>query len=174
MDEREHPLLARLKGGDRRSIGRSDEVAAMVLHKPELFDVLVRGMLHDDAIVRMRAADAAEKVSAKRPELLVAHRRTLLEEIAVSRQQEVRWHVAQMIPRLPLTPEERTHALDRLRLYLEDRSSIVKTSAMDAMAQLASSDAVLRPRILGLIRELVTTGTPAMKARGRRLLASLE
>jgi hypothetical protein len=57
-----HPIQERLRGGERRSIGKSNEVAAMVLKEPVLFDVLFYGLLVDDPVVRMRSADAAEKV----------------------------------------------------------------------------------------------------------------
>jgi len=146
----------------------------MVLRDPALFDVLALGMLHPDVLVRMRAADAAEKVSSRRPELLRPHKRLLLERVACSEEQELRWHLAQMIPRLPLSAKERARAVELLRSYLDDRSSIVKTFAMDALAQLAASDASLRREVVGLLRHLVVTGTPAMRSRGRRLLAAFE
>ena len=48
-------LLEKLQGGDRRSIGRVDEVVAEVLDEPALFDTLFYGMLSDDPLIRMRA-----------------------------------------------------------------------------------------------------------------------
>ena len=54
-------LLAKLQGGDRRSIGRVDEVVREVLADPSLFRLLFEGMLHEDPLIRMRAADAPEK-----------------------------------------------------------------------------------------------------------------
>ena len=57
--------------------------------------------------------------------------------------------------------------------YLRDRSSIVKTFAMQALADLASQDASLRAQILPLLEELTAIGTPAMRARGRKLLQHL-
>jgi hypothetical protein len=58
-----HAMLQMLLGGDRRSIGKSNAVAALVLKQPELMDVLFSGMLMDEPVLRMRCADAAEKVS---------------------------------------------------------------------------------------------------------------
>ena len=58
-------ILEKLKGGDRRSIGRANEVVADVLRDPTLFDALFNGMLNDDPIVRMRSADAVEKITAQ-------------------------------------------------------------------------------------------------------------
>jgi len=59
-----------LKGGDRRSIGRSNEVTKLVLRQPGRFAELVECLWSEDPIVRMRAADAAEKVSAMKTDLL--------------------------------------------------------------------------------------------------------
>jgi hypothetical protein len=53
-------MLEMLKGGDRRSIGISNEAVARVLKEPELFDTLYAGLFADDPVIRMRSADAAE------------------------------------------------------------------------------------------------------------------
>jgi hypothetical protein len=45
---------------------------------------------------------------------------------------------------------------------------------MQALADLAEQDAGLRPAIVAQLKELTRTGSPAMQARGRRLLAKLE
>ena len=39
----------------------------------------------------------------------------MLTEVAAIDQQEVRWHVAQLLPRLVLTPPQRTQAITSLR-----------------------------------------------------------
>jgi len=166
-------ILDKLAGGDRRSIGRVNEVIADVLADPTLFDTLFHGMLEDDPVVRMRAADAAEKITAERPEYLRPYKKKLLEQVARVDQQEVRWHVAQMLPRLEWSDEERAAVVQILLGYLDDESKIVKTFAMQALADFAERDASLRPRVIQLLEELVETGSPAMKSRGRKLLKRL-
>jgi hypothetical protein len=168
-----HTILTKLSRGDRRSIGRSNEIVEEILNRPSLFRYLFEGMASDDAIVRMRAADVAEKVTARRPELLQQHKKKLFTIAGSSDQQEVRWHAALMIPRLKLTAKERAVALDIFCDYLRDRSSVVKTFAMQGLATLASADPRLRKKILPLLRELTEVGTPAMRARGRKLLQHL-
>ena len=96
-----HPILQKLKKGDRRSIGRSNEVVADVLANPRLFRIVFSGLFVDDPGVRMRSADVSEKVTTRRPEL------------------------------------------------------------------------TLKPAVRRRIIKLTNTGTPAMKARGRKLLATL-
>jgi hypothetical protein len=66
---------------------------------------------------------------------------------------KVRWHVAQMLPRLQLSSDE---------------SRIVKTFSMQALAELAEGD-----RAVALGEDLSKTGGPAMRTRGRKLLDRL-
>jgi hypothetical protein len=130
---------ALLDGSDRRFIGRANYVAKLVLHQPRLFPQLIACLWHDDPIVRMRAADAAEKVSAQKPQLLARYKSQLLGLLAETTQIELRWHLAQMIPRLNLTASERQRAAGALRRYLDDRSSIVRTWSLNALAELSQN-----------------------------------
>jgi len=168
-----HAILKMLEGGDRRSIGRSNEVVPLVLDKPELFDVLMSGIAFDDPLVSMRCADAAEKVTALHPEYLRPYKRTLIEKLSRLEQKEVRWHVAAMLARLPLSENEQPGVVEILLSYTNDRSSIVKTIAMQSLAELALRDENLRPGVLRHIEELCVIGTPAMRARGKQLLSAL-
>ena len=166
-------VLQKLAGGDRRSIGKVEEVVADVLNDPALFDALFDGILCDDPIVRMRSADAVEKITAEHPEYLQPYKGRLIRQAAKIAQQEVRWHVAQMLPRLELSGEEYVAAMELLLGYLNDESRIVKTFAMQALADFAERDANLRPQVIELLEELTETGSPAMKSRGRKLLEKL-
>lgn len=168
---KKNDLHGLLSGGDRRYVGQVDTVVAIVLGQPRLFRRLIKSMWDQDAVVRMRAADAAEKVSVKKPELLHPFKAELLGLLAEAEQEEVRWHLAQMVPRLPLTARERARAASLLRGYLDDRSSIVKTFAMQGLADLAGADHTLVPATIQLLSQLTRTGTAAMRARGRKLLA---
>jgi hypothetical protein len=168
-----HGVLQKLAGGDRRSIGRVSEVVAEVLNDPYLFEVVFNGMLNDDPIIRMRSADAVEKITQEHPEYLQPYKEKLIQQVAKSDQQEVRWHVAQMFPRLELSKEEQAVVVEILLDYLDDKSKIVKTSSMQALADFAERDAGLRPKVIKLLEEFTTAGSPAMKSRGRKLLERL-
>ena len=166
-------VLKKLAGGDRRSIGRVGEIVADVLNDPALFEVVFHAMLSNDPIIRMRSADAIEKITARHPEYLQPYKTKLIQQVAKIEQQEVRWHVAQMIPRLELSEEERAVVVEILLDYLHDKSKIVKTFSMQALADLAEQDASLRSQVIPLLEELTRTGSPAMKSRGRKLLERL-
>jgi hypothetical protein len=168
-----HPVLQKLAGTDRRSIGKSNQVVALVLKQPRLFHFVFDGILGADPVLRMRCADAAEKITAQRPELLHPYKKQLIQRVAKIEQPEVRWHAAQMFARLTLTPRERRVVVAILREYLNDASSIVKTFSMQALADIAAQDAALCPAIIKQLEKLTRTGTPAMQARGRKALAKL-
>jgi hypothetical protein len=163
-----------LKGGDRRSIGRADRVAEMVLDDTRLFRGLMKGLWAEDLLVRVRAADAAEKVTRTRPELLAGYKKELLVLLAEAREQEVRWHLAAMVPRLELSADQRRAAMAVLEGYMGDRSSIVKAYALEGLAELVGEDAETRTAVMEILREAARNGTAAMRARARKLLVRME
>jgi hypothetical protein len=149
----------------------------MVSKDPALFSELIAGLWSGDPMVRMRAADAAEKVTRSNRGLLQGYKTNLLGLMAETKEQELRWHLAAMIPRVSLSTKELQLAATLLHSYLEDHSSIVKTSALQGLADLANltdQGSSLRPRVIEAVREATRSGTPAMKARSRKLLLQLE
>jgi len=79
-----------------------------------------------------------------------------------------------MVPRLKLSGQEKARAAAAFERYLEDRSSLVKTFALQGLADLGR-------RMLGCgswrgeqSRKVSQTGTAAMKARARKLLKELQ
>ena len=83
-------LLERLKGGDRRSIGAVPQVVTQVLHEPGLFPRVFDGMTDTDPLVRMRCADAVEKITAACPALLVSYTTRLIRLAAAAEQHAIR------------------------------------------------------------------------------------
>ena len=167
------PFTELLRGDEPRKLHGVGAVVDIVLHAPGRFDELVACMRDDDAVVRMRAADAAEKVTREIPHLLERHRAALLELANATEQPSLRWHLAQMLPRTRLDPNQQRLAIAVLRRYLDDRSAIVAVSALQALADLTDSDPSLRRTVTATIRTAVQTGTAAVRARGARLLETL-
>lgn len=170
---RETELLAGLSGGDRRSVGRAAEAVLLVRRQPALLAQLFDGMRSDDPVLAMRCADVAEKVTAQHADWLTPYRSLLLGPLMDIEQQEVRWHVVPMLSRLTLDGPEADRVMDWLEAATQDRSSIVRTMVMQAMADLAIAHPRLAAKVRRHIEELTVTGSPAMRARGRRLLARM-
>jgi hypothetical protein len=66
-------ILEKLRGGDLRSIGRSNEVAREVESDPSIFESIFIGLFNSDPVVRMRSADVIEKVTQSKPMLLFGY-----------------------------------------------------------------------------------------------------
>ena len=167
-------ILSRLRGGDRRSIGKVNEVVAAVRKKPDLFKDLVNGLFDENPVVRMRAADAMEKISLDNPQSLQPFKTELIRLAQQTQQQELRWHTAQMIPRLKLTPKEAATVTDILFDYLNDKSKIVVTFAIQALSDLALTKGDASARVISAIEKLTRTGSPAIQSRGKKLLPKLK
>jgi hypothetical protein len=94
--------------------------------------------------------------------------------MAEAQQNKLRWNLALSISRLDMSVGEARRVAATLLTYLEDTSSIVKTAAMQGLADLTRHDPSLLPEVLDLLRILSRSGTPAMRARGRILLRRFE
>jgi hypothetical protein len=163
-----------LAEGDLRTVGRVTEVLKAVADKPDLFDDLIWAMANSDPGIRMRASDAVEKITRTQPEYLQSHKAFLLKMVTESSQQEVRWHLAQILPRLDLTPQERSRAAEELFGFLDDPSKIVQTNALQALVDLAWEDDELFPRVRAAVEVLAEEGSPAVSNRAGKLFIELD
>lgn len=161
-------LLDKLRGGDLRSTGRADEVVAALERNPARFAEVFAGLRDDDPVVRARASDVIEKVTRKAPNLLSAYRKQLVAMLQAGGQQEVCWHLAQMIPRLALSAREQDAVVAALRRYLKADSRIVRVCALDALARIAAASARFRGDVRRIVAGQLRTGSPAVKARARK------
>jgi hypothetical protein len=79
-----------------------------------------------------------------------------------------------MIPRLDLTPQETNTVTDIFVDYLTDDSKIVVTFAMQALSDLATKKGSVSTHVLDVLENLTQTGSPAIQARGKKLLPKLK
>ena len=168
-------LALGLSLGGRRTIGDAPTVAEAVAADPARLPELVGCLFDADAGVRMRAAAALERVSRGDPRRLDPFAERLLTEAAAIEQAEVRWHLAQILPRLTLTEEQRARAVDLLGGWFgQGASRIVRTSALQAMVDLAADDPALRPVAADMIGRAMRSGVPSLMARAKRILKPFE
>ena len=171
---KEKTLREMLTPGKRLDCGRAGEVAALLLKNPRMTRQVVECLWEEDAGVANRAADALERASCRRPEILRQWKDALLDRMLDAGENKLRWNLALMISRTPLSESETARAAAVLRSWLDDKSSIVKTSAMHGLAGLTRWDKSILPEVLDTLRVLSRSGTPAMRARGRILLKRME
>ena len=164
-----------LTGNDLRSIGKSNEVVQLVTSDPVLFDEVFSGIFHEDKVIRARCADAVEKVGKMYPQYIQKKKTTILKNLPKFGQKEVRWHIAMMLGYIKLTPKETVRANQYLFEWLsEEKSIIVKVMCMQTLADLALKNKKMIKSVRDEIVKQMISGAPAIKARGRHLLADFD
>lgn len=165
-------ILRMLSKGDLRTTGASEEVINMALRDNSVVRLVVQGLKDDDPGIKMRSADVLEKIGSIEPQLLQPYKKTFLSVASKSAQQEVQWHMAQIISYLKLTPKEFEFARDiLLRYYTQSISNIVKAFSLTALANLSNRSDDLKPMIKTLLDKAVKSGTPSIKARAKKILS---
>jgi len=161
-------------GRCKQGPGRAFDAAVMAIEEPRLGRQLIECLWDEDDAVAGRAADALETVVGEHPQVTQPWKDELLGLLVESRAIKLRWHLGLIVTQLKLTRAECRRVADVLTGWLDDKSSIVKTCAMQGLAELTLQDASMRDDVLDLLRELTRSGTPAMRARGRHLLKAME
>jgi len=163
-------IIQKLAQGDMRTIGRSQEVVEEVLNDNSLFHELFEGLSDSNPAVRMRAADALEKVTAQKPELLKPYKSKLVEISKEATQQEVQWHIAQMLGLLKLEDNEAVVVYEILNDYYQTtKSNIVKVMSLEAMCHIAQSDEALKENVEKILIDAIKHSSPSVTARAKKL-----
>jgi HEAT repeat protein len=167
-----------MEGKYSLSSGRVMEVAALVNAQPRLAARLIPFLWDEDPGVAQRAADVLERVSRHRSPVLDSilndSKDALLSLLEVATLNKTRWNLALVVPRITLSASQVRRAVRALQSYLDDSSSIVKTAALQGLADLTIQDTSLLAMVLDLLRIEGRSGTAAMRARSRILLKKFE
>ncbi|MDX1813059.1 MAG: hypothetical protein R3240_13980, partial [Gammaproteobacteria bacterium] len=61
-----------------------------------------------------------------------------------------------------------------MQTYLEEKSQIVKTFAMQALTDIAMQDPIYKDRVRTIVKDLMQNGAASQRARGKKLIKVLE
>jgi hypothetical protein len=131
---------------------------------------LVRGLRDGDKGVVERTARTLKKIAERDRGALYAWRKALLKEAFGAVDVRVQWNLSIVLGRLPLKGADKGLAVELMFERLGDRSGLNRTMAMQALMDLSEGDAGLRARVLVIVRKALEGGTPAVRARARKLL----
>lgn len=161
------PLLL---GKDLRSIARSNSVVKAVTDQ-EAFDDLFKLLLHHDRLLVMRAADAAEKITVHRPDFLLPHKNRLFGLLKGAMNKELKWHLALLITRVPLTPGELEDVWTDLNYWLQNtnESKIVRVNALQGLYDLSIQYPGIGERFTEAVSHIRHERIASLQARIRRL-----
>lgn len=136
----------------------------------EVCGELVRRLGDKDKDVCERAARTLKKISEADAGALYAWRKELIKEAFRTKDVRVQWNLSILLGRLPLKGRDKAVVVDLMYERLQDKSGLNRALAMQALMDLSENDAALRKRVVPIVREALEGGTPAMRARARKLL----
>ena len=162
-------LTRLLLGEDLRTI-RQNGVVVKSIHDQGTFDELFSLVFHHERPLVMRAVDAVEKVTAKHPGLLRSHKNQLLELLNSADHKELKWHVAQLIPRLDLMLAELKNVWHRLAYWALNKteSKIVRVNALQGLFDLSKANPELKDDFEKIISAVDHEMIPSIQARIRK------
>ncbi len=166
-------VAERLASGPPRGLGCTETLAREASGDSDTLLGLLDALEDPRAHVQARAANALKKVQERQPALLTPHAKRLLRVALQCGVLEAQWNLTIVIGALPLLSREKSLAVDLLFEELQSSSALLRTFALTALCDLAAGDRALQSRLGPILQEFVSNGTPAMRARARKLLGKL-
>jgi len=164
-----------LTGGTRTSVGESEAVVKKALSSAALRDEIYDLFLDDDPVVAMRASYVAMKLAQTDPSTAQEFKKLLLKNLSHYTQQEVRWHVPQLLVHLKLTAAERRKTYEVVMEWSEtDASKIVAYYGLQAAADFADVDDALLEDFIPRLRKLNARGAKSVSNRCKKIAKQLE
>ena len=150
----EHFATMLQEGGHANSLGRVNEVIEIVLSDASRLDELYACLFDDDAWVRMRAADALEKICRQQPDWLLPYIDKFQEELSTSTQPSIQWHLAQIYEQVSLTDGQQQSAQKWLvgLLSAKDVDWIVAANAMDTLVKFTKNGSFAAKNLVKLLK----------------------
>jgi hypothetical protein len=159
-----------LLGKDLRTI-RQNSVVVNSIHDQRNFDELFSLVFHHERTLVMRAIDAIEKVTAKHPEFLTPHKSQLIEVLNSADHKELKWHIAQLLPRVDLTVAELEGVWQKLAYWALNKteSKIVRGNAIQGLFDLSKFNPQLKNDFERITSTVEHEAIPSIQARIRKL-----
>jgi hypothetical protein len=159
-----------LMGKDLRTIKKADQVAGLI-DSQQSFDSLFALLFHHERPLVMRAADAVEKVTIKHREFLIPHKQQLMSLLKSSVHIELKWHLAQLVPRLPLDADELKEAWSVLSYWTQNpnESKIVRVNSLQGLFDLSQENPSLKGSFKSILHAIQNEPIPSLQARIRKL-----
>jgi hypothetical protein len=159
-----------LLGKDLRKV-RQNGIVVRAVKDQRSFDELFSLVFHHERPLVMRAVDAVEKITIKHPEFLMPHKTQLMSVLKGADHKELKWHLAQLIPRLELSKAELSEVLHMLSFWAlnGNESKIVRANALQGLFDLSKKHSEATPVFHAAMTSMEHLMIPSIQARIRKL-----
>jgi hypothetical protein len=159
-----------LLAGDLRKL-RQNSIVVRAVTDQTSFDELFSLVFHHERHLVMRAIDAVEKVTIKHPEFLRSHKAQLMSVLKSADHKELKWHVAQLIPRIALAEPELAEVRHILNYWVlnKNESKIARVNALQGLFDLSQKYSEVIPDLASAIAGIEHEMIPSIQARIKKL-----
>lgn len=169
------PFVEMLRGATN-TLGRTEEVATLVLDSPSRAQELYDCFFQPDEWVRMRTASVSKRVWRAKPELFSPFIQSWVDDVSAIDQASTRWTFAQMCEECNglLTDEQRDQCIEIVATYLETQTDwMVLNSSMPPLAMWAKDSPALEQRIRPHLERLSHDERKSVAKRAAKALSRL-
>jgi hypothetical protein len=164
-----------LSGGTRASVGEVDKVIRQLLKNATKLNEIYGLFLDEDPVVAMRASYVAMKVADQSPQSVNPFTKDVLKNLDLYVQQEVRWHIPQLLVHMELSKAQRKRAYEVVMSWAEtDKSKIVGYYGFQAAADFAELDEQLLQDFIPRIRKANKSGAKSIQNRCKKIAKQLD
>ena len=164
-----------LSGGTRTSVGEADKVIRQLLKNATKLNEIYGLFLDEDPVVAMRASYVAMKVADQSPQSVNPFTKDVLKNLDLYVQQEVRWHIPQLLVHMELSKAQRKRAYEVVMSWAEtDKSKIVGYYGFQAAADFAELDEQLLQDFIPRIRKANKSGAKSIQNRCKKIAKQLD
>lgn len=166
----EAEFIRLLLGSDLRKLRNNTNVIKFVTDQHS-FDTLFQLIFHHERPLVMRAVDAVEKITKKTPAYLIPHKMQLLSILQSADHQELKWHIAQLLPRIALTQAELEDVWHKLTYWTLNRneSKIVRVNALQALFDISRQFPQWQKDFGQTLNAVKREPIPSIQARAKKL-----
>ncbi|WP_298470386.1 hypothetical protein [uncultured Erythrobacter sp.] len=167
---------AMLTGGHPNSLGRTEEVVALVLADPDRFDELFECYKSEDEVVRLRVSSAMKRIEPERRDLIMAYLDRFISEIGALDQASAQWTLAQLFERIEpdMSAQQKQGALAIMKRNLAENSDwIVLNMTMATLTDWSADDADLRQWLKPQLERHANDTRKSVAKRAGKLLKRL-
>jgi hypothetical protein len=158
--------------GHKNSLGRVNDVIDRVLSDSSRVEELYNAMFNNDAWVRMRAADAFEKICREHPEWIQPYVDRIQSDLSKSEQPSIQWHIAEIYCQVELDERQKAHAIEWLKKLLSsvEVDWIVAANSMKALAYFGAKGDISKSDLKSSLKIQLGHKSNAVVKRAKKLL----
>jgi hypothetical protein len=173
--EMSNPILLYLLTGKNRRASTGNTAVMKYVNDQSTFNEVFAYIFHHERVLAMKSGDAVEKITRYQPEYLYPHKDQLMTLLHSAMHIELKWHLALLLPRIPLSDSEYREVWDTLSYWTKNpnESKIVRVNSLQGLFDLAVRKPGMKESFEAVLTVVAHEHFPSLQARIRKLKKKL-